>query len=134
MSNTGAGAAERKYDRDFLLSQEMRNQIAELWEIEKYGLDCFGDPNHVHLYGMPPREWYQRGVRILARTCLEAVKDQLGNKIGSDVAEVVSRATGPPRSASSIRSPAHATGSTRCYAICRDRRASASNWTLGCLS
>src|SRR5262249_37552437 len=50
----------------------------------------------VRLYGMPPREWYQRGVRILARTCLEAVKDPLGNKIGSDLAEVVSRATGDP--------------------------------------
>jgi hypothetical protein len=54
MSSTGAGAAERKYDRDFLLSQEKRNQIVELWEVEKYGSDCFGDPNHVHLYGMPP--------------------------------------------------------------------------------
>ena len=66
---------ERKYDRDFLLSTEKRNQLIELWEVEKYGTDCFGDPNHVHLYGMPPKEWYERGVRILARTCLEAVKD-----------------------------------------------------------
>ena len=82
----------RKYDRDFLLSQEKRNQLVELWEIEKYGRDSFSDPNHVHLYGMPPREWYERGVRILARTCLEAVKDPLGNKIGSDIAEVVSAA------------------------------------------
>jgi hypothetical protein len=60
----------------------------ELWEVEKYGEDCFGDPTHVHLYGMPPKEWYDRGVRILARTCLEAVKDPLGNKIGEDIAEV----------------------------------------------
>jgi hypothetical protein len=36
----------------------------ELWEVEKYGRDCFGDPDHVHLYGMPPKEWYDRGVRI----------------------------------------------------------------------
>jgi hypothetical protein len=41
---------------------------------------------------MPPKEWYERGVRILARTCLEAVKDPLGNKIGSDIAKVVGRA------------------------------------------
>jgi len=82
---------ERKYDRDFLLSPEKRNQLVELWEVEKYGRDCFGDPNHVHLYGMPPKEWYERGVRILARTCLEAVKDPLGNKIGEDIAEVVAR-------------------------------------------
>jgi hypothetical protein len=86
--------ANQKYDRDFLLSPEKRNQIVELWEVEKYGRDCFNDPNHVHLYGMPPKEWYERGVRILARTCLEAVKDPLGNKIGHDIAEVVTRASG----------------------------------------
>ncbi len=80
-------SANRKYDRDFLLSPEKRNQLVELWEVEKYGRDCFDDPDHVHLYGMPPKEWYRRGVRILARTCLEAVKDPLGNKIGSDIAD-----------------------------------------------
>jgi hypothetical protein len=86
--------ANRKYDRDFLLSSEKRNQLIDLWEVEKYGRDCFNDPDHVHLYGMPPKEWYRQGVRILARTCLEAVKDPLGNKIGSDIAEVVARAPG----------------------------------------
>ena len=83
----------RKYDRDFLLGPTKRNQIVELWEVEKYGRDCFNDPNHVHLYGMPPNEWYERGVRILARTCLEAVKDPLGNKISQDVGEVLACAT-----------------------------------------
>jgi hypothetical protein len=29
----------RKYDRDFLLSPEKRNQLIELWEVEKYGRD-----------------------------------------------------------------------------------------------
>jgi hypothetical protein len=82
----------RKYDRDFLLSPEKRNQIVELWEVEKYGRDCFKDPDHVHLYGMSPNEWYGRGVRVLARTCLEAVKDPLGNKIGRDVPEIIARA------------------------------------------
>ena len=85
--------SDRKYDRDFLLSPEKRNQLMELWEVEKYGRDCFGDPDHVHLYGMTPKEWYDRGVRILARTCREAVKDPLGNKIGADIAEVVARAS-----------------------------------------
>src|SRR6266436_6079461 len=84
----------RKYDRDFLLSPEKRNQLMELWEVEKYGRDCFNDPDHVHLYGMAPKEWYERGVRILARTCLEAVKDPLGNKIGLDIADVVALASG----------------------------------------
>src|SRR5215468_121505 len=77
--------ADQRYDRDFLLSAGKRNQVVELWEVEKYGRDCFNDPNHVHLYGMAPKEWHERGVRILARTCLEAVKDPLGNKIGHDI-------------------------------------------------
>jgi hypothetical protein len=84
----------RKYDRDFLLSPAKRNQLVELWEVEKYGRDCFSDPDHVHLYGLPPKAWYEKGVRILARTCLEAVKDPLGNKIGRDIAEVVLPAVG----------------------------------------
>jgi hypothetical protein len=84
--------SDRKYDRDFLLSPEKKNQAVELWEVEKYGMDCFADIDHVHLYGMKPREWYERGVRILARTCLEAIKDPLGNKIGADIAEIVARA------------------------------------------
>jgi hypothetical protein len=54
-----AQKANQKYDRDFLLSPEKRNQIVEFWEVEKYGRDCFNDPNHVHLYGMPPKEWYE---------------------------------------------------------------------------
>jgi hypothetical protein len=84
--------SELKYDRDFLHSPEKRDQLIELWEVEKYGRDCFGDPDHVHLYGMAPKQWYDHGVRILARTCLEAVKDPLGNKIGEDIADVVARA------------------------------------------
>ena len=40
---------DRKYDRDLLLGPEKRNQIVELWEVEKYGRDCFNDPDHVHL-------------------------------------------------------------------------------------
>ena len=76
MGNHGIGGPDelgRKYDRDFLLSAEKRN-LMELWEVEKYGRDCFNDPDHVHLYGMTPNAWYDRGIRILARTCLEAVK------------------------------------------------------------
>jgi hypothetical protein len=72
-----------------LLSAGKRNQVVELWEVEKYGRDCFNDPDHVHLYGMAPKDWHARGVRILARTCLEAVKDPLGAKIGGDIAAVV---------------------------------------------
>ena len=91
---------ERKYDRDFLLSPDKRDQLIDLWEVEKYGWDCFGDPDHVHLYGMAPRQWWERGVRILARTCLEAVKDPLGNAIGRDVANSRARKKSAPISPS----------------------------------
>jgi hypothetical protein len=77
-----------RYDRDFLLSPAKRNQIVELWEVEKFGRDSFGDPDAVSLYGMRPAEWYAKGVRILARTTLEAVRDPLGNLIGEDIARV----------------------------------------------
>jgi hypothetical protein len=94
MASQGSQWSKPKYDRDFLLSPDKRNALIELWEVEKYGRDCFGDPDHVHLYGMAPREWWERGVRILARTCLEAVKDPLGDAIGRDVAKVIAQAAG----------------------------------------
>jgi hypothetical protein len=94
MATQSSAHPDRKYDRDFLLSPEKRNQEVELWEVEKYGRDCFADTDHVHLYGLKPKEWYERGVRILARTCLEAVKDPLGNKIGAEIAQVIARASG----------------------------------------
>jgi hypothetical protein len=81
-----------RYDRDFLLSPAKRNQIVELWEVEKFGRDSFGDAGAVSLYGMTPAQWYARGVRILARTTLEAVRDPLGDRIGEDVARVAARA------------------------------------------
>jgi hypothetical protein len=71
-----------------LLSSAKRNQIVELWEVEKFGRDSFGDADAVALYGMRPAEWYAKGVRILARTTLEAVRDPLGNRIEADVARV----------------------------------------------
>ncbi len=92
-----------RYDRDFLLSQEKRNQVVELWEVEKFGRDSFGDPDAVALYGMRPAEWYDRGVRILARTTLEAVRDPLGNRIGQDVARIA--ATAPAGSSPGVVDP-----------------------------
>lgn len=86
-----------RYDRGYLLSPAKRNQVVELWEVEKFGRDSFGDPDAVALYGMRPAEWYATGVRILARTLLEAVRDPLGDLIGADVARVA--ATAPPGSA-----------------------------------
>jgi hypothetical protein len=61
----------------------------ELWEVEKYGRDCFSDPNYVSIYGMPPPEWYGRGIRLLARTTLECVRDPFGDLIARDVKRVL---------------------------------------------
>jgi hypothetical protein len=35
----------------------------------------FRDPYAVSLYGMIPVQWHARGVRVLARTALEAIRD-----------------------------------------------------------
>ena len=86
MPEPDPGTARPRYDRDFLLSPGKRNQLMELWEVEQFGSDSFGDPNYVSIYGMKPVEWYARGIRLLARTTLEAVRDQLGSTIGRDVA------------------------------------------------
>jgi hypothetical protein len=42
---------------------------------------------------MPPAEWYRRGIRLLARTTLEAVRDKVGEMIGNDVARIVRTAS-----------------------------------------
>ena len=89
MAESEPGAGTPHYDRDFLLSAGKRNQVMALWEVEKFGTDGFGDPDYVAIYGMSPAEWYARGVRLLARTTLEAVRDQLGAVIGRDVARKV---------------------------------------------
>lgn len=92
-----------RYDRDFLLSPAKRNQTVELWEVEKFGRDSFDDRDAVSLYGMTPAEWHARGVRILARTALEAVRDPLGARIGQDVARIA--ATAPQGSAFGVIDP-----------------------------
>src|SRR6476646_11172053 len=97
MGNGDPATSVPRYDRNFLLSPAKRNQIIELWEVEKFGRDSFGDSNAISLYGMTPAQWHARGVRILARTALEAVRDPLGNRIGQDVARVA--ASTPPGSA-----------------------------------
>ena len=54
MADTGIS----RYDRDFLLHPAKRDQIVELWEVEKFGRDSFGDPGAVSLYGMTPAQWH----------------------------------------------------------------------------
>jgi len=54
-----------RHDREYLLSAAKRNDVLELWEVEQYGRDSFGDPDYVSVYGLPPADWYARGVRLL---------------------------------------------------------------------
>jgi hypothetical protein len=74
MAESEPGTGPPHYDREFLLSPGKRNQMMALWEVQKFGSDSFGDPDYVSIYGMRPAEWYARGVRLLARTTLEAVR------------------------------------------------------------
>jgi hypothetical protein len=103
MARSETGSSVPRYDRDFLLSAAKRNEVIELWEVEKFGRDSFGDQDAVALYGMRPAEWHAKGIRILARTTLEAVRDPLGNLIGADVARVA--ATAPPSIAFNVINP-----------------------------
>ena len=80
------------YDRWYLLG-EKRNELLALREVEQYGRDSFGDPDYVSIYGLAPREWYARGVRILGRTAVECTRDRLADRIGGDVAAIAGSAS-----------------------------------------
>ena len=79
------------YDRALLLHGSKRDEVLSLAEIEQYGLDSFSDRDYTSIYGMPPREWYQRGIRLLGRTTVECTRDVLGNRIGLDVGSLAAR-------------------------------------------
>ena len=103
MSTPHAEGQRPTYDRAFLLSDGKRNQVMELWEVQQFGIDSFSDPEYVCIYGMSPTEWYRRGVRLLARTTLEAVRDRLGDMIGKDVASVIHNS--PPTTTFAVIDP-----------------------------
>jgi 16S rRNA G966 N2-methylase RsmD len=77
------------YDRGLLLSGDKRNAVLELWEVERYGIDGYGDANYVSIYGMRPAEWHAKGIQLMGRTAVECTRDALADAIGSDVANVV---------------------------------------------
>jgi hypothetical protein len=80
-----------RYDRDLLLGPK-RNELLELWEVERFGRDSFGDAEYVSVYGLRPRAWYARGVRLLGRTVVECTRDRLAARISRDVAAVAREA------------------------------------------
>lgn len=88
MNESGSNTLSRIYDRALLLHGSKRNEVLTLAEIERYGRDSFGDADYVSIYGIRPREWYSRGIRLLGRTAVECTRDALGDRIGLDVASV----------------------------------------------
>jgi hypothetical protein len=81
------------YDRQLLLAGSKRNEILGLREVQRYGSDSYGDADYVSVFGMPPAEWYARGVRLLGRTAVECTRDELGDAIGRDTAAIASKAS-----------------------------------------
>jgi len=84
----GGARQEPVYDRALLLHGAKRNAVLSLREVQQYGIDSFSDPDYIKLYGMTPREWYARGIRLLGRTAVECTRDVLADRIGRDVAAV----------------------------------------------
>jgi hypothetical protein len=76
------------YDRELLLGGVKRDAVLELWEVQRYGRDSYGDADYVSVYGLRPADWYGRGVRLLGRTAVECTRDALADAIGKDVARV----------------------------------------------
>jgi hypothetical protein len=76
------------HDRALLLHGAKRNEVLTLREIQQYGSDSFSDPDYLRLYGMPPSEWYARGIRLLGRTAVECTRDTLADRIGRDIADI----------------------------------------------
>jgi hypothetical protein len=91
MNERSGNASSPVYNRALLLHGCKRDEVLSLEEIEQYGLDSFADPDYISIYGMPPREWYRHGVRLLGRTAVECTRDMLGEQIARDVASVAAQ-------------------------------------------
>lgn len=85
-------ALDPVYDRGLLLGPK-RNVVLDLWEVHRYGVDSFGDPDYASIYGLRPAEWYAKGVRLLGRTVVECTRDLLADAIGGDMAAVAGGAS-----------------------------------------
>jgi len=85
------------YDRDFLLLGSKRNCVLTLDEVERYGVESYGDAHYVSIYGLRPHAWFAEGVRLLGRTAVECTRDRLADEIGRDVAAAARSAPGHDR-------------------------------------
>jgi 16S rRNA G966 N2-methylase RsmD len=82
------GSTGPVHDRQLLLEGAKRNTVLDLMEVQRYGIESWGDPDYVCIYGLRPTDWYGRGIRILGRTAVECTRDELANNIGRDIATV----------------------------------------------
>jgi len=98
------------YDRELLLLGAKRNAVLELWEVQRYGKDSYGDTEYVSIYGMRPADWYAKGARLLGRTAVECTRDGLGDAIGKDVAAIA--ATRRPTARALVVDPFAGSGNT----------------------
>jgi hypothetical protein len=88
--NTGSKGPA--FDRQLLLEGAKRNAVLDLIEVRRYGIESWGDPDYVSIYGLRPADWYGRGIRILGRTAVECTRDELADNIGRDIAAVAKSA------------------------------------------
>jgi hypothetical protein len=87
----------RVYDRQLLLNGPKRDTVLDLAEVQRYGVDSYGDADYVSIYGMRPADWHAIGVRLLGRTAVECTRDRLADAIARDIAAIArtgSRAAG----------------------------------------
>jgi hypothetical protein len=59
------------YDRQLLLEGAKRDAVLDLTEVQRYGIESWGDSDYVCIYGLRPADWYGRGIQILGRTTVE---------------------------------------------------------------
>jgi hypothetical protein len=81
-----------RHDRQLLLAGAKRNAVLDVSEVQRYGIESYGNADYVSIYGMRPSEWHSKGVRLLGRTAVECTRDDLGDAIASDVASVAASA------------------------------------------
>lgn len=88
----------RDWQRADLLRAELlgpkRNRTLTLDEVRDAGRVFFTNPEGLAYYGIPPSEWFARGIRVLGRTCVEATPDVTAAPIAQAVAKTVGRPAG----------------------------------------
>src|SRR5262245_40585734 len=52
-----------------------RHHVLSLDEVIEIGRTLTGDPDGLSYHGLPPAQWYARGIRVLGRTSVEATPD-----------------------------------------------------------